>query len=80
MDMDANGECTATRPTAENVRWTSQSPPAGRYDIKLIAFDLCGATDATATLSIAVGGRVVGAWTVPFTYGRQEYVFPLTIE
>jgi hypothetical protein len=80
MDMDANGECTATRPTAENIRWASQTPPTGRYEIKLTAFDLCGAADAAATLSISVGGRVVGAWTANFTYARQEFVFPLTVQ
>lgn len=79
MDMDANGECTPTRPTAENIRWTTQTPPPGRYEIKLAAFDLCGAQDATATISVSVGGRVVGAWTANFTYPRQEYVFPLTV-
>lgn len=79
MDMDANGECTATRPTAENIRWNTQTPPPGRYEIKLAAFDLCGAQDATATISVSVGGRVVGAWTANFTYPRQEYVFPLTV-
>lgn len=79
MDMDANGECTPTRPTAENIRWTTQTPPPGRYEIKLAAFDLCGAQDATATISVSVGGRVVGAWTASFTYPRQEYVFPLTV-
>ncbi len=79
MDMDANGECTPTRPTAENIRWTTQTPPPGNYEIKLTAFDLCGAPDATATLSVSVGGRVVGAWTASFTYPRQEYVFPLTV-
>jgi len=80
MDMDANGECTPTRPTAENVRWATQTPPTGRYEIKLTAFDLCGAADASATLSVSVGGRVVGAWTANFTYPRQEYVFPLTVQ
>ncbi len=79
MDMDANGECTPTRPTAENIRWSTQTPPPGRYEIKLAAFDLCGAPDATATISVSVGGRVVGAWTASFTYPRQEYVFPLTV-
>jgi hypothetical protein len=80
MDMDANGECTPTRPTAENIRWASQTPPTGRYEIKLTVFDLCGAADATATLSVSVGGRVVGAWTASFTYPRQEYIFPLTVQ
>mgnify|MGYP000887213429 CR=1 FL=1 len=79
MDMDANGECTPTRPTAENVRWATQTPPSGRYEIKLAAFDLCGAADATATISVSVGGHVVGSWTANFTYPRQEYVFPLTV-
>ena len=80
MDMDANGECTPSRPTAENVRWATQTPPTGRYEIKLTAFDLCGAADASATISVSVGGRVVGAWTANFTYPRQEYVFPLTVQ
>lgn len=80
MDQDANGECAATRPTIENVRWATPSPPAGTYQVRLQAFDLCGATDATATVSVSVGGRIVGAWTVPFTYPRQEYVFPLTVQ
>ncbi len=80
MDIDANGECTLSRPTAENVRWATQTPPSGRYEIKLTAFDLCGAADASATISVSVGGRVVGAWTANFTYPRQEYVFPLTVQ
>jgi hypothetical protein len=80
MDIDANGECAATRPTAENVRWATPTPPVGRYEIKVSALDLCGATDGSATMSVSVGGRVVGAWTVNFTYPRQEFVFPLTVQ
>ena len=79
MDMDANGECTPTRPTAENIRWSTQTPPPGEYQIKVAAFDLCGAENASATFSVSVAGRVVGAWTVPFPYPRHEYIFPLTV-
>ena len=80
MDQDANAECTPSRPTAENIRWTgANAPPAGHYEVKLSAQDLCGAENANATLSISVGGRVVGTYNVNFTYAHQEFLFGLTV-
>jgi tRNA (guanosine-2'-O-)-methyltransferase len=78
LDRDANAACSVAPPTVENVYWSAQPPP-GTYRIRLVAYDMCRTAATPVTLSIAVGGRIVGAYSFTFTYDRQEFVLPFTI-
>ena len=78
LDRDANAACSVAPPTVENVYWSAQ-PPSGTYRIRLVAYDMCRTAATPVTLSIAVGGRIVGAYSFTFTYDRQEFVLPFTI-
>jgi hypothetical protein len=78
LDRDANAACSVAPPTVENVYWSAQ-PPHGTYRIRLVAYDMCRTAATPVTLSIAVGGRIVGAYSFTFTYDRQEFVLPFTI-
>lgn len=79
LDQTANFNCVRSRPTLENAVWSAARPPAGRYEVRLTAFDMCSAEETPVTVSISVGGRVVGTWRVPFTYARQEHSFAVTV-
>ena len=78
LDHDANAACSVAPPTVENVFW-SASPPSGQYHVRLVAYDMCGQPATPVTLSIAVGGRVVGSYSFNFTYQRQEFDLPFSI-
>ena len=78
LDRDANAACSVSPPTVENVYWGGQPPP-GSYRIRLVAYDMCRSAATPVTLSIAVGGRIVGAYSFTFTYDRQEFVLPFSI-
>lgn len=78
LDRDANAACSVAPPTVENVYWGSQ-PPSGSYRIRLVAYDMCRTAATPVTLSIAVGGHIVGAYSFTFTYDRQEFVLPFSI-
>lgn len=78
LDRDANAACSVSPPTVENVYWNS-APPQGAYRIRLVAYDMCGSPQTPVTVSVAVGGRVVGAYSFNFTYNRQEFVLPFSI-
>jgi hypothetical protein len=79
LDQTANFNCVRSRPTLENAVWSAPRPPAGRYEVRLTAFDMCSAEETPVTVSISVGGRVVGTWRVPFSYARQEHAFAVTV-
>ena len=79
LDQTANFNCVRSRPTLENAVWSAPRPPAGRYEVRLTAFDMCNAEETPVTVSISVGGRVVGTWRVPFSYARQEHTFAVTV-
>lgn len=79
LDQTANFNCVRSRPTLENAVWSAPRPPQGRYEVRLTAFDMCNADATPATVSISVGGRVVGTWRVEFTYARQEMTFGLAV-
>lgn len=67
LDHDARGACNRGQPnnTIENVYWNSPRPPSGQYRIEVHYWGDCGAAGVTqATLSIAVGGQVIGAYNV----------------
>lgn len=80
LDQTANFNCVRSRPTLENAVWTAATPPRGRYEVRVTAFDMCSADATPATVSMSVGGRVVGTWRVEFTYARQEMVFGVTVQ
>ena len=66
LDHDARGNCRSDQPnnTIENVFWNSPQPPSGTYQVALHYWGECnsGAGPTTTTLSIAVGGQIIGAY------------------
>ncbi|MEM9071755.1 MAG: MopE-related protein [Myxococcota bacterium] len=68
LDQDARGQCNASQPnnTIENVFWDQQNPPPGDYGVQVHywAGSACStnAGPTAMTLSISVGGRVLGAY------------------
>ncbi len=78
LDRDANAACSVSPPTVENVYWPD-NPPSGQYRVRAVAYDMCGSGNTPVTLSIAVGGRIVGAYQLNFTYDRQEFTIPFVI-
>ena len=79
LDHDANAACRIAPPTVENVYWNSPQPPSGAYQIRLVAYDMCGVPNTPTTLSISVGGRVIGTYSVSFTQQNQSYTIPFTV-
>ncbi len=67
LDQDARGACNPSQRnnTIENVFWNSPQPPSGQYRVEVHYWGDCGAAGVTqATLSIAVGGQIIGAYNV----------------
>jgi len=66
LDQDARGNCRPNQPnnTIENVYWNTPQPPSGNYQVALHYWGECnsGAGPTMTTLSIAVGGRIIGAY------------------
>jgi len=66
LDHDARGQCNSSQEnnTIENVFWNNPNPPSGTYQVAVDYWGDCNsnAGPTTATLSISVGGRVVGAY------------------
>ena len=61
--------------TIENVYWDSPRPPAGTYRVEVHNYSGCRVSDVTpATLSIAVGGQVIGAYNVALRPGERQAV------
>ena len=79
LDHDANAACRPEPPTVENVYWDSPSPPSGTYRVRVVAYDMCGVPATPTTLSISVGGRVVGSYRVDLTQRGQQFEIPFTI-
>ncbi len=79
LDHDANAACRIAPPTVENVYWNSQNPPRGTYQVRLVAYDMCGVPNTPTTLSISVGGHVVGTYSVSFTQRNESYTIPFTV-
>ncbi len=79
LDHDANAACRIAPPTVENVYWNAPQPPSGTYQIRLVAYDMCGVPNTPTTLSISVGGRVIGTYSVTFTQQNQTYTIPFTV-
>ncbi|HJL18052.1 MAG TPA: hypothetical protein RMH99_20480 [Sandaracinaceae bacterium LLY-WYZ-13_1] len=67
LDHDARGACNRRQRnnTIENVYWNAPSPPSGQYRVEVHYWGDCGVAGTTqATLSIAVGGQIIGAYNV----------------
>ena len=67
LDHDARGACVRQQSdaTVENVYWNTMSPPSGQYQVEVHYWGDCNVASTTqATLSIAVGGQIIGAYQV----------------
>ena len=67
LDHDARGACNSRQAnsTVENIYWDSPQPPSGTYQVEVHYYGDCGSAGTTqATLSIAVGGQIIGAYNV----------------
>ncbi len=77
LDHDARGACVAAQAgaTIENVYWNSPRPPSGTYRVEVHNYSGCDVSDVTqGTLSIAVGGQIVGAYNVALRAGERQPV------
>ncbi len=82
LDHDARGACNASQAnnTIENVFWNSPQPPSGQYRVDVHYWGDCGAAGVTqGTLSIAVGGRIIGAYNVVLQPRERQTVAIFTI-
>jgi tRNA (guanosine-2'-O-)-methyltransferase len=79
LDHDANAACAVAPPTVENVYWNTQDPPRGQYQVRIVAYDMCGVPSTPVTLSISVGGRVVGTYSATFVARNQSHTIPFTV-
>jgi len=74
LDHDARGQCNASQEnnTIENVFWNNPNPPSGAYQVAVHYWGECNshAGPTTATISIAVGGRIIGAYN--YTLALQQ--------
>lgn len=65
LDHDGRGDCVSGQgnPTVENVYWNGQ-PPRGNYGVEIHNYSACNSAQGSTqtTLSIAVGGRVLGSY------------------
>jgi len=66
LDHDGRGDCvqnTGGNPTVENVYWNGQ-PPRGNYAVEIHNYSGCNTAmgQTNTTLSIAVGGRILGSY------------------
>ncbi|NOY93454.1 MAG: DUF2135 domain-containing protein [Deltaproteobacteria bacterium] len=82
LDHDARGQCNASQQnnTIENVFWSNPNPPSGSYQVEVHYWGECNtnAGPTTATLSISVGGQVVGAYN--YTLAPDQRVTVATFQ
>lgn len=77
LDQDARGGCSNDQAESnlENVYWNQDSPPSGAYQVTVQYWDgarcSTGAGATTFTLSIAVGGQIIGAYNYTISPGQQ---------
>ena len=65
LDHDARGACVGGSDTIENVYWSSPTPPRGTYTVETHYWGDCGVAGPTpVTVSVSVGGRVIGVYQV----------------
>jgi hypothetical protein len=78
LDRDANAACNQSPPTVENVYWGTQ-PMSGQYRIRVVAYDMCGSPSTPATVSISVGGRILGTYSMNFSQRGQQFDIPFNV-
>ena len=81
LDQDARGACRRGQQnsTIENVYW-DESPPPGQYQVEVHYWGDCGVAGRTdATVSIAVGGQVIGAYSISLQPRERRPVAYFTI-
>jgi len=82
LDHDARGNCRRDQANnrIENIFWNSPQPPSGAYRVKLHYWGECGGAGPTlTTLSIAVGGRIIGAYNVTLAPSQEMEVAQFSI-
>lgn len=78
LDRDANAACNQSQPTVENVYWAS-APPAGDYRVRVHAYDMCGMAQVPVTLSVSIGGRIMGTYQYTMQRQNDEFVVPFRV-
>ena len=83
LDHDARGQCNQNQAnnTIENVFWNTPNPPPGNYQVQVHYWGECNshAGPTQVTLSIAVGGRVIGAYNYVLAPQQRADVANFTI-
>jgi hypothetical protein len=80
LDHDANAACSNQPPTVENAYWSTPNPPRGNYVASVQAYDMCGVGSLPVTLSIAVGGRIVGTYQYNVSFRGDRFQIPFTLQ
>ncbi|MFT5356444.1 MAG: hypothetical protein ACI9KE_003669 [Polyangiales bacterium] len=83
LDYDARGECREgqTHDRLENAVWAEEAP-TGTYKVQLHYLFECDSSAGltTATVSVAVGGQVIGAWNQRVAPNETADVVQFTVE
>jgi len=83
LDQDARGQCNRNQAnnTIENVYWNTPTPPPGNYRVVVHYWGECnsGAGPTQVTLSIAVGGQIIGAYNYVLAPEQRADVANFTI-
>ncbi|MCA9606057.1 MAG: hypothetical protein KC619_10710 [Myxococcales bacterium] len=77
LDHDARGACVRAQAgaTIENVYWDAPRPPQGTYRVEVHNYSGCQVSNVTqGTLSISVGGQIIGAYNVVLQPGERQPV------
>lgn len=84
LDQDARGACNPNQPNnnIENVFWQQDNPPQGVYSVEVNYWDGgCSTQNGTTqlTLSVAVGGQVIGAYNYTINPSQRIQVISFQI-
>lgn len=83
LDYDARGECREgqTHDRLENAVWAEEAPQ-GTYKVQLHYLFECDSSAGltTATVSVAVGGQVIGSWNQRVAPNETADVVQFTVE
>jgi hypothetical protein len=82
LDHDARGNCRPEQENnrIENIYWNSPSPPRGNYQVELHYWGECNmGGPTTSTVSIAVGGAVIGAYNYTLSPNQRATIATFNI-
>ncbi len=79
LDRDANAGCGGGGVAVENVFWGGAAPP-GQYAARVHLYGACGMPAVNVTLSVSVGGRVLGSWQYTLHGGQPEFTIPFNVQ